>query len=167
MFAGLPDPFTATRYHSLAVRRETLPADAGGHRLDRRRRDHGPARTRTRPIHGVQFHPESSPPRAATQLLANFLRPRRRQAPGRRPDGRARCPTPSSPCSARLADGATLTEDDAEAFFAACLRGEPTPAQVAAAVTAMRLRGETVGEITACARAMRRAAADAASTPTR
>ena len=61
------------------------------------------------------------------------------------------------PLLARLADGATLDEDDAEAFFAACLRGEPTPAQIAAAVTAMRMRGETVGELTACARAMRKA----------
>ncbi len=62
------------------------------------------------------------------------------------------------PLLARLADGQTLSEDDAEAFFAACLRGEPTAAQIAAAVTAIRLRGETVGELTACARAMRRAA---------
>ena len=62
------------------------------------------------------------------------------------------------PLLARLADGANLTEADAESFFTACLRGEPTPAQVAAAVTAMRMRGETVGEITACVRAMRRAA---------
>ena len=62
------------------------------------------------------------------------------------------------PLLARLADGATLSETDAELFFSACLRGEATPAQLAAAVTAMRLRGETVGEITACARAMRRSA---------
>ena len=62
------------------------------------------------------------------------------------------------PLLARLADGATLVEEDAEAFFAACLRGEPSPAQIAAAVTAMRLRGETLGEITACARALRRSA---------
>ena len=62
------------------------------------------------------------------------------------------------PLLARLADGATLSEADAELFFTACLRGEATPAQVAAAVTAMRMRGETVGEITACARAMRRSA---------
>jgi anthranilate phosphoribosyltransferase len=62
------------------------------------------------------------------------------------------------PLLSRLADGATLSEADAELFFTACLRGEATPAQVAAAVTAMRLRGETVGEITACARAMRRSA---------
>lgn len=62
------------------------------------------------------------------------------------------------PLLSRLADGATLSEDDAVEFFAACLRGEPTPAQVAAAVTAMRMRGETIGEIAACARAMRKAA---------
>jgi anthranilate phosphoribosyltransferase len=62
------------------------------------------------------------------------------------------------PLLARLADGATLMGEDADAFFSACLSGEPTPAQIAAAVTAMRLRGETVGEITACARALRRAA---------
>jgi len=62
------------------------------------------------------------------------------------------------PLLALLADGATLSEGDADLFFAACLRGEPTPAQMGAAVTAMRLRGETLGEITACARAMRQAA---------
>ena len=62
------------------------------------------------------------------------------------------------PLLMRLADGGTLSEDDAGEFFAACLRGEPTPAQVGAALTAMRMRGETMGEITACARAMRKAA---------
>ncbi len=62
------------------------------------------------------------------------------------------------PLLSRLADGETLGEEDAEGFFTACLRGEASPAQLAAAVTAMRLRGETVGEITAFARAMRREA---------
>jgi anthranilate phosphoribosyltransferase len=62
------------------------------------------------------------------------------------------------PLLTRLADGGTLSEEDAGEFFAACLRGEPTSAQVGAALTAMRMRGETLGEIAACARAMRRAA---------
>ena len=62
------------------------------------------------------------------------------------------------PLLSKLADGHILSEEDAEAFFSACLRGEPSPAQIAAAVTALRMRGETVGEITACARAMRHAA---------
>lgn len=59
---------------------------------------------------------------------------------------------------AALVDGKVLSDADAHAFFAACLRGEPTPAQVAAAVTALRIRGETVGEIAAFATAMREAA---------
>ena len=62
------------------------------------------------------------------------------------------------PLLAKLVDGRILSADEAHAFFAACLRGEPTPAQVAAAVTALRIRGETVGEIAAFAAAMRDAA---------
>jgi anthranilate phosphoribosyltransferase len=62
------------------------------------------------------------------------------------------------PLLAKLVDGRVLTADEAHAFFAACLRGEPTPAQVAAAVTALRIRGETVEEIAAFATAMREAA---------
>lgn len=62
------------------------------------------------------------------------------------------------PLLAKLVDGRILTAEEAHAFFAACLRGEPTPAQVAAAVTALRIRGETVEEIAAFATAMREAA---------
>lgn len=62
------------------------------------------------------------------------------------------------PLLSKLVDGRVLTAAEAGDFFAACLRGEPTPAQVAAAVTALRIRGETVDEIAAFAGAMRDAA---------
>ncbi len=62
------------------------------------------------------------------------------------------------PLLAKLVDGRVLSSEEAQSFFAACLRGEPTPAQVAAAVTALRVRGETVDEIAAFATAMRDAA---------
>ena len=62
------------------------------------------------------------------------------------------------PILARLVEGQPLTSEQAHDFFAACLRGEPTPSQVAAAVTALRIRGETVDEIAAFAAAMREAA---------
>jgi len=72
VFASLPSPFTATRYHSLAVRRDTLPDalqvtawTADGEIM-------GLAH-RTRPIHGVQFHPESIATEHGHALLANFL----------------------------------------------------------------------------------------------
>ena len=112
-------------------------------------------RHKTRPIHGVQFHPESIATEGGHDLLANFLDLAGRQSRWRWSDGVVDV---FKPLLARLAAGQTMDEDDAEIFFTACLRGEPTPAQIAAAVTAMRLRGETTGEITACARAMRRMA---------
>lgn len=62
------------------------------------------------------------------------------------------------PLLALLADGKTLDSDQAQAFLSACLKGEPTPGQVAAALTALRMRGETVEEISAFAEAMREAA---------
>ncbi|RZJ95031.1 MAG: aminodeoxychorismate/anthranilate synthase component II [Brevundimonas sp.] len=72
VFSGLPSPFTATRYHSLAVKRETLPDvlevtawTADGEIM-------GLAH-KTRPIHGVQFHPESIATQHGHDLLANFL----------------------------------------------------------------------------------------------
>jgi len=72
MFAGLPSPFTATRYHSLAVERETLPDaleitawTADGEIMG--------LRHRSRPIHGVQFHPESIATEHGHDMLANFL----------------------------------------------------------------------------------------------
>jgi len=76
LFAGLPSPFTATRYHSLIVEDipETLVINAHSETpgLD------GSAvmgfRHRELPIHGVQFHPESIATEHGHDLLANFLR---------------------------------------------------------------------------------------------
>jgi anthranilate phosphoribosyltransferase len=59
------------------------------------------------------------------------------------------------PTLARLAAGETLTADQAEAAFDIIMSGEATPAQIGALLMAMRLRGETVAEITGAVRAMR------------
>ena len=69
---GLPNPFTATRYHSLAVREDTMPAEleVTG------RSENGlvmALRHRDAPIEGVQFHPESVLTQGGHLLLANFL----------------------------------------------------------------------------------------------
>ncbi|WP_422772420.1 aminodeoxychorismate/anthranilate synthase component II [Plantactinospora sp. WMMC1484] len=72
VLAGLPDPFTATRYHSLAVLPETLPAEVevtgwtgSGVVMAMRHRD--------LPIEGVQFHPESVLTEGGHLMLANWL----------------------------------------------------------------------------------------------
>ncbi|MEP6851787.1 MAG: aminodeoxychorismate/anthranilate synthase component II [bacterium] len=73
VLAGLPSPFTATRYHSLAVEEGTLPAE-----IEVTGRTHSGVvmalRHRTRPIEGVQFHPESVLTQGGHRMLANWLR---------------------------------------------------------------------------------------------
>ena len=71
VLAGLPNPFQATRYHSLIVERATLPdeleitAEADGLIMG--------LRHRVLPVEGVQFHPESILTPTGNDLLANFL----------------------------------------------------------------------------------------------
>ena len=72
VFHGLPNPFEATRYHSLIVRRETFPGEleilaetSDGEIMGLRHRRF--------PIHGVQFHPESILTEEGKRLLTNFL----------------------------------------------------------------------------------------------
>ena len=72
IFKDLPNPFTATRYHSLAVRKETLPAELMVTAWTEDGEIMG-VQHKTRPIHGVQFHPESIATEGGHQLLANFL----------------------------------------------------------------------------------------------
>ena len=72
VFKDLPSPFTATRYHSLAVDRATLPAELEVTAWTEDGEIMGLAH-RTRPVHGVQFHPESIATNCGHQLLGNFL----------------------------------------------------------------------------------------------
>jgi len=72
VFTGLPNPFTATRYHSLVIERESLPdclkitawTDDG---------EIMGVRHKTLPVHGVQFHPESILTEYGHDMLKNFL----------------------------------------------------------------------------------------------
>ena len=69
------------------------------------------------------------------------------------------------PVLARLADGAALSADEAEEAFGIIMSGEATPAQIAGMLMAMRVRGETVGELTGAVRAMRARMATVAAPP--
>ncbi|HEV2162483.1 MAG TPA: aminodeoxychorismate/anthranilate synthase component II [Stellaceae bacterium] len=72
VFAGLPNPFDATRYHSLIVERASLPASL----TITAETDDGiimGLQHRERPVHGVQFHPESIASQSGHRLLKNFL----------------------------------------------------------------------------------------------
>jgi anthranilate synthase/aminodeoxychorismate synthase-like glutamine amidotransferase len=73
VFEGLPNPFAAVRYHSLAIVPETLP-----HELEVSARSESGVimgvRHREIALEGVQFHPESILTKPGKQLLANFLK---------------------------------------------------------------------------------------------
>jgi len=72
VFQGLKNPFTATRYHSLSVKTDTLPDVLEVTAWT----DDGEVmgfQHKTRPVHGVQFHPESIATECGHELLANFL----------------------------------------------------------------------------------------------
>ena len=73
VFAGLREPFVASRYHSLAVEEAGLPADL---EITARAREDGVImglRHRRYPVHGVQFHPESVLTAEGRRILRNFL----------------------------------------------------------------------------------------------
>ena len=72
VFAGLPRPFTATRYHSLAIEEETFPADL---EVTARSEDGVVMGVRHRElaVEGVQFHPESVLTKDGPKLMRNFL----------------------------------------------------------------------------------------------
>lgn len=72
IFANLPNPFTATRYHSLIVKKETLPTcfDVSAWTTDG---EIMAIRHKTLPMEGVQFHPESIMTTHGMELLRNFI----------------------------------------------------------------------------------------------
>ena len=73
LYVGMPDPFTATRYHSLIIRPGTLPPEYEVTSWT----DHDEimgVRHKTWPLEGVQYHPESFLTEQGERLLANFLK---------------------------------------------------------------------------------------------
>jgi anthranilate phosphoribosyltransferase len=140
LFAHLPDPFTATRYHSLVVSPDAVPDclevtawTDGGVIMGLRHRE--------RPLEGVQFHPESILTGSGKDLLRNFL------GLGARISIKNHL--------GRVARGEALTEDEAASAMESIMDGLATPAQIGALLAAMAARGETEDEVVGFARTMR------------
>jgi anthranilate synthase component 2 len=73
VFKGLPNPFKATRYHSLVIKKETLPLEL----IITAESEDGEimgVRHQTLPVEGVQFHPESILTESGKALLGNFIK---------------------------------------------------------------------------------------------
>jgi len=73
LYVGMPNPFTATRYHSLIIRQGTLPPEFEISAWTDQNEIMG-VRHKTWPLEGVQYHPESFLTEQGEKLLANFLK---------------------------------------------------------------------------------------------
>ncbi len=160
LFAGLENPFTATRYHSLLLERGSV----NGVLEISAWTEEGEVmaiRHREAPAWGVQFHPESILTGAGKHLLANYLDACRAAAGGEAP-GDPRTPAGMTGDSRglgaaleRLADGGNLSRGEMRAAMDVVMRGEATAAQIGALLMALRVRGETPEEIAGAAESMR------------
>ncbi len=156
LFAGLPEEITAARYHSLIVDSVTFPSclsviatDDKAQIMALRHKEH--------PTYGVQFHPESVLTDAGQKIISNFLN----NVAGIR-TGSANAPsipdaqrTELKPFLKKVAEGEDLTESEASQAMDIMMSDRATNAQIACLLTALRMKGETIDEITGLAKGMR------------
>jgi anthranilate synthase/phosphoribosyltransferase len=145
IFKDIPTPFEAMRYHSLVVY-EPVPAElkviastVEGEIMALKHRRH--------PTYGVQFHPESILTEHGKHILKNFLDMKVLSAKGENPM--------LKPYIAKAINRIDLTPVEAEEAMNIIMTGQATPAQIGAYLVALRMKGETIDEITGSVRAMR------------
>ncbi|GAB4475321.1 MAG: hypothetical protein Kow0088_12080 [Anaerolineales bacterium] len=153
LFASVPSPFEATRYHSLVLT-EPLPAEL---EVTARTEDGVVMALRHKqyPIYGVQFHPESVLTAHGKQILANFLAmkastPIHSQSSGQKGDMDM-----LKPYLSKIVQRQNLTLAEAEQAMTLIMTGQATHAQIGAFLIGLRMKGETIDEIVGCALAMR------------
>ena len=149
IFKDIPTPFEAMRYHSLVVY-EPIPAELEviaqtdeGEVMGLKHKQH--------PTYGVQFHPESILTEHGKQLLKNFLDIKIAPSPSTEP-------VMLKPFIAKVINRTDLTDLEAEEAMTVIMTGGATPAQIGSYLTALRMKGETIPEITGSVRAMRNVA---------
>lgn len=150
LFAGIPSPFEATRYHSLIVQ-QPLPQELEVTAITEEGEVMG-LRHKKYPIFGVQFHPESILTQHGKQILRNFLAMR----PVRPIEEKIEEENDMlKPYIAKLIQRKDLSAEEAQSAMQIIMTGQATPAQIGGYLVALRMKGETVDEIVGSVRAMR------------
>lgn len=155
IFKDLPKDIEAARYHSLIAEHSSLPEcleatafDSAGQIMAVQHREH--------PTYGLQFHPESVLTADGKIIIRNFLM----NVKGIKLDSeklpKKEMPkTLLKPFIAKVTDGNSLTCHEAMDAMDIIMNGNATDAQIAGFLTALRIKGETVDEITGFAKIMR------------
>ncbi len=148
IFAGIENPFRATRYHSLAVMWDRIPEDVevcawteDGEIMGIRHRKY--------PLYGVQFHPESVMTDHGVRLFENFL------SVVKGSQGIVREFVNIKEPISLVVSGAHLTGPQMREAMEMMMSGDATPAQIASFLTALSMKGETPEEIAAAVGVMR------------
>lgn len=157
IFAGLPKTVSCGRYHSLIAQESDFPAclkvtarDENGQIMALEHRE-----TQT---YGVQFHPESLLTGDGKRMLANFLNLIPDVSVPLPPIVEERPKTELKKYIAQVTDGKDLTEAEAQDAMDIIMSGSATDAQIAGLLVALRMKGETIAEITGFAKGMRQKA---------
>lgn len=162
LFYGLPGSVEAARYHSLIADEDTLPdcltvtaRDEIGQIMAVQHKEH--------PTYGVQFHPESILTKSGQKMLENFL-DRAAHIPVRHLDFDETLLPPEQrnllkPYIFKVIEGTNLSQEEAYDAMDCIMSGGATDAQIGSFITALRMKGETIDEITGFARVMRSKAA--------
>ena len=149
IFQGMGNTMKAARYHSLAAVKETIPETL---KVTAKTKDGEVMAVMHReyPIYGVQFHPESIlTPDGTIHRHQKFLTTAQTHKIYEEDKKMIKEAT------AALIDGKDLTYEQANAVINEIMNGETSQVQIAAFLTALSTKGETIEEITACAAAMR------------
>ncbi len=149
IFKGIPSPFEAMRYHSLVVY-DPIPAELEVTAITPEEEIMG-LKHRQHHTYGVQFHPESILTEHGKQILKNFLDLNPAPAAGGEQ-------SMLKPFIAKTINRTDLTDVEAEEAMNIIMTGQATQAQIGAYLVALRMKGETIPEITGSVRAMRNVA---------
>jgi len=151
IFSMVENPMTATRYHSLAVERGTLPPELevcaeaeDGEVMGVRHLE--------KPVFGVQFHPESILTQSGMRVLENFLSLIDPSQPVLREFGNIR------EAIAAVSARKNLSADGMRDAMRMIMGGEASPSQIASFLSCLAMKGETITEIAAAAEVMRQKA---------
>jgi anthranilate synthase/phosphoribosyltransferase len=145
IFKGIPSPFEAMRYHSLVVydpipdELEVIAFTPEEEIMGLKHKEHQ--------TYGVQFHPESILTQHGKQILKNFLDLNPAPVKGEQ--------SMLKPFIAKAINRTDLTAEEAEEAMNVIMTGQATQAQIGSYLTALRMKGETIPEITGSVRAMR------------
>lgn len=155
IFKDLPKDIEAARYHSLIAEHASLPEcleatafDSAGQIMAVQHKEH--------PTYGLQFHPESILTADGKIMIRNFLM--NVKGINLSPDKLPKKEMPKTllkPFIAKVTDGISLTCEEAMDAMDIIMNGNATDAQIAGFLTALRIKGETVDEITGFAKIMR------------